>query len=612
MEQSAPGNAAQPRRVQPPGRVVQFPSRRPPRWRWALPVAVLLILIAAGLLYWTGELTTLQRRLLGQSTAPVYQTTTVVRSNVLEQVTATGPVAPAQTLPVSFKTNGKLVELDVQVGQTVKKGDVLAKLDTTDLQASLDQAKAQLAQQQANFEKLKAGATPEQIAAAQVAVQNAQQAANDAQQAAAASQSSAAQDVQASQASVQTSQQKLKAAQDALAAAQDQAQKALAADQTAVDNAQKALDSAKAVVATSPAVLAQQLEKAKDDLYSAQLTRDQTCGRDHGSACAAANATVLGLQTAVTNFNATAAQTNKQNDQTVQNAQNALDTAKAALASDQAAQAAAIKTAQDNVAAAQAGVNTAQTGVAQAQSKAASTVQSAQQSANSAAAQIKTAQAGLATTSAAPTQAELDAQAAQVANAQVAVKTAENNLAAATLVAPMDGTVTAVNGVPGQQIGGGAASTSSSTSATGGFITLATLDDLQVTANVNEADVGKIKVGQPVTFTVGAFPGKTFTGQVVQLQPTGVTTSNVVNFAVTSSIKSLEGALLYPGMTAQVTITTAERDGVLTVPDSALTYAKGQGQNGSAMVLENGKPIPTKVTTGLSDGTNTEVTAGLQ
>jgi len=585
------------------------------------PLAALIVLLVVGVLYLTGQLTTLQRRILGQSTAPVYQTTQVIRSNVLEQVTATGPVAPAQTLPVSFKGSGKLVELDVQVGQKVKKGDVLAKLDTADLQAALAQAEAQLRQQQANFEKLKAGATPEQVEAARVALQNAQQAAEDAAAAAAASQASAARDVQAAQAQVATAQGNLQAAQDALAAAQAQAQKKLAADQTAVDNAQKALDAAKAVVATSPAVLQQQLQKAKDDLWSAQLSRDATCGRDHGGACAAANATVAGLQTAVDNFNATAAQTQQQNAQSVQNAQNALDTAKAQLAADQAAQDAAVKTAENNVAAAQKALAAAQVGVGQAQAKATASAVSAQQSANQAQGQVKAAQASLATTAAAPTQAELDAAAAQVANAQVAVDQARNDLDAAVLRAPMDGTVSVVNAAVGQYIsggattGGGAAGSTSSggtTSNPTAVITLVTLDDLQVTANVNEADIGKVSVGDPVSFTVSAFPGKTFAGQVLQIQPTGTTTNNVVNYAVTSSIKSVAGATLYPGMTAQVTITTDERHDVLVVPDAALSYAKSQGQNGAVMVLASGKPTPAKVTTGLNDGTNVEVSSGLQ
>src|SRR5207237_4790690 len=114
----------------------------------------------------------------------------------------------------------------------------------------------------------------------------------------------------------------------------------------------------------------------------------------------------------------------------------------------------------------------------------------------------------------------------------------------------------------GGAVSSATSTTASTTTTSTALMTLATLDDLQVTANVNEADVGKVTVGDPVAFTVSAFPGKTFAGQVTVLQPTGTTTSNVVTFAVTSSIKSVEGAALYPGMTAQVTVTTAEQKDV--------------------------------------------------
>jgi HlyD family secretion protein len=594
-----------------PRPVVDFPSRRPPRWRWIVPGAVLLLFLLLGFLHLTGQLATLQRRLLGQSSAVTYQTAPVSKGTVAETVTATGPIAAAQTLPLSFKSSGKLADLKVSVGQKVKKGDVLAQIDPTDLRAALDQAKANLQQAEAAFAKAQQAATPEQIEAAQVALRNAQQAANDAAASATASQASAAKDVEVARASAATSRNSLKGAQDALAVAQDQAARKIAADQVAVDNAQKALDAARAVVATTPAILQQQLEKAKDDLWAAQISRDATCGRDKGAGCASANATVAGLETAVNNVNATAAQTTKQNEQTVQAAQNALETAKASLASDQAAQAAAMKTAENNAKAAEAAVNTAQSTIAQAQAKAASTTQSARQSANTAAAQVKTAEASLTTTSAPPTRADVDSAAAAVANAQVAVKTAQNNLDGATLTAPIDGTVTAISGTVGQWITGGAVATSA-TSASGGIITLATLDDLQVTANVNEADVAKVKLHDPVSFTIAAFPGKTFAGEVTQIQPTGLTTSNVVTYAVTSSITSVQGATLYPGMTATVSVTTAEQKDALLIPNRALTYAKTQGENQGVVVLENGKPTPVSVTTGLSDGTNTAVTRGLQ
>jgi HlyD family secretion protein len=594
-----------------PRPVVNFPAGRPPRWRWIVPGAVLLLFLVSGFLDTTGQLTTLPRWLLGQPTAVTYQTATVSRGTVAETVTATGPVAAAQTLPLSFKSSGRLADLRVSVGQKVRRGDVLAETDPRDLQAALDQARANLQQAEASFAKARVGSTPEQLQAAEVALKNAQQAADDAAGGAAAAQASAARDVEAARASAAGSQSGRQAAKDALAAVRDQAVKKIAADQLAVDNARKALDATKAVVATTPAILQQQLEKAKDDLWAAQISRDATCGRDKGAGCASGNATVAGLETAVNNLTATAAQTTKQNEQTVQTAQNALETARAALASDQAAQAAAIKTAENNVEAAEAALTMAQTGIAQAQARATSTAQSARQSANAVAAQVKTAEASLATTSAPPTKADVDSAAAAVASAQVAVKTAESNLAGATLTAPIDGTVTAISGTVGQWITGGAVTTNAS-SATGGVITLATLDDLQVTANVNEADVGKVKLRDPVSFTIAAFPGKTFAGEVTQIQPTGVTTSNVVTYAITSSITSVQGATLYPGMTATVTVTTAEQKDALLVPNRALAFVKMQGENQGVVVLNNGEPTPMKVTTGLSDGTTTAVTSGLQ
>src|SRR5215208_4159190 len=110
----APGRAAGPRPV------VNFPSRRPPRWRWMLPAALLLILAAVGALYATGQLTTLQRRFLGQTATVTYQTATVSRGTVAETVSATGPIAAAKTLPITFSSSGRLADLKVAVGQTVK------------------------------------------------------------------------------------------------------------------------------------------------------------------------------------------------------------------------------------------------------------------------------------------------------------------------------------------------------------------------------------------------------------------------------------------------------------------------------------------------------------
>jgi RND family efflux transporter MFP subunit len=157
--------------------------------------------------------------------------------------------------------------------------------------------------------------------------------------------------------------------------------------------------------------------------------------------------------------------------------------------------------------------------------------------------------------------------------------TAQHNLANATLTAPHAGTVVAVNGVVGGTPGTGSSSSGSSSS---GFIELVDLSSFQIVANVNEADVGKVATGQSVTFTVSAFIGHRFRGTITSVSPLGQSNSNVVTYPVTIQVNmsALQGVNLLPGMTANVTITTAQRVGVLLLPASAVTFARSGVSSG--------------------------------
>ena len=167
-----------------------------------------------------------------------------------------------------------------------------------------------------------------------------------------------------------------------------------------------------------------------------------------------------------------------------------------------------------------------------------------------------------------PIQPDVDAAKAQVANAQAGVEQAKANLDAAALTAPFDGTVASINGTAGQYISGGSPTSVSATTLTAGdaVVTLVDLNNLQVTAQVNEADIGKVKVGDPVTFAVSAFPTQSFTGKVLGIQPAGTVAQNVVNYNVMSSIQSTTDANMYPGMTATATIVSAQSSNVVLVP----------------------------------------------
>jgi len=229
----------------------------------------------------------------------------------------------------------------------------------------------------------------------------------------------------------------------------------------------------------------------------------------------------------------------------------------------------------------------------------------------------------------------------QLLSAQDQLKAAEDNLANATLTAPANATVAAIHGEVGENVGaGGGSSSSSSSGSAQPFIVLLDMSKLGISAQVNEADIANVQVGQPARFTVAAYPSQTFRASVASVEPVGQTTSNVVNYTVNLNVdqQSLNGAHLYPGMTATVTITTAERLGTLLVPSSALSFfttalqsgelsrsalqplfasggtasSSAQGGRGIVLELRNNKLTPVLVTTGLSNGQYTEILSGLQ
>lgn len=609
-------------------------------------VGIILVAGLIALLQLTGALAQVRSIIPGmKSSTPTYQTSKVTTGNVGLSVTATGPISAATSIPLSFKESGKLLEIKVNVGDHVTKGQVLATLDTTDLQIALEQAKATLAQAQANLVKVQAGSTKQTVAVAQASVDNAKQNVSDANAGLAATKASNTQNLAAAQGSVAAAQTSLGNAQAALVATQNQAAKTLAADQLAVSNAQKSLDATRATVAADVPVIEQQVEQAKDNLWSTQVSRDAACGHGGGAQCDAANAQVAASQTAVNTAQSQLIYNQKQSAQQVSAAQATLATANAQLAKDQSGQQAAIVSAQNQVKQNEAALKTAQNGVNQAQANAAASIQSAQSSINNASNTQRSAEASYNETTAPPVQSDIDTAKAQVQNAQAAVNQAQNNLDSAVLTAPFAGTIASVNGSVDQWISGGTvAATSGSSASSTAIFTLMNLNELQVGAQVNEADISKVKVGDPVTFDVSAFPGQTFQGKVITIQPVGTTSSNVVVYNVTSSIQSTKDANLYPGMTATVTIVSAQHNNVVTVPNSALTFAqtairqgliqkptsaKTTGSSGPkastpstkaaaastpsyVVTLTQGRMTLVPVTIGLSNGSISEVASGLK
>ena len=243
-------------------------------------------------------------------------------------------------------------------------------------------------------------------------------------------------------------------------------------------------------------------------------------------------------------------------------------------------------------------------------------------------------------------QAQVGQAQAQVQQAEAALSVAQVNLSHTTITSPIDGVVVSRDVNVGQTV---AASLSAPT-----LFTIANdLTQMQVIANIDQADIGLVEQAKSVRFSVDAFPGKDFDGKIEQMRLNPVNVQNVVTYNVVIDVANPDQKLK-PGMTANLTITIDERNNVLKVPNSALRFTPqdanrqrtgagaGQGQGrrqqqqqgdnaaggndgqfapASAPVLpgqvrvvwvmgQNGKPERRRITVGLSDGSATEVVDG--
>ena len=164
-----------------------------------------------------------------------------------------------------------------------------------------------------------------------------------------------------------------------------------------------------------------------------------------------------------------------------------------------------------------------------------------------------------------------------VASSRESVQKAQTNLGYATITSPIDGVVLSKSVEEGQTV---AASFN-----TPELFTIAQdLTDMRVIADIDEADIGGVKEGQRVTFTVDAFPDDKFEGQVTQVRQQATTSSNVVTYEVVISAPNND-LKLKPGLTANVTIFTLEKNNVLTVPSKALRFMPNEA------ILKKGQTI---------------------
>ena len=211
--------------------------------------------------------------------------------------------------------------------------------------------------------------------------------------------------------------------------------------------------------------------------------------------------------------------------------------------------------------------------------------------------------------SAAAAQAQVKAAEGALAQAAASLNQAEVNLAYTTIRSPIDGIVISRSVDVGQTV-------AASFQAPIIFVLAGDLRQMQVDTNVAEADIGKIRTGMNVHFTVDAYPSERFQGTVRQLRNAPITVQNVVTYDAVIDVANPE-LKLKPGMTATVTFVTAERRGVLRIPNAALRFHWDPAPPPATIpaeknvwVLRAGRPAPVLVRTGITNGSVTEIESG--
>lgn len=565
-------------------------QRLPRRWMiWIAPL--LLILAGIGWVAWRAA-----------TVAPVsIVTVPVLQETLTATVSGSGSVQSARKLDLVFATSGEVAEVLVAAGDTVRAGQTLARLDTTELELQLAQAEANLKSAEARLAAARGeGASELEIRQAQLALQAA-----EIQLAKVSKGNATAADIRSAQANLESARARLAAlttpSQASLTAAETKLRQAEAnlqntRDTSSLNKTRAELDLQKAVMALTQAQ--SRYATAKQNWEFVQATGQDPITPERTDAAGKSVPNKLNdaqrQQYYDTFVQAEAAL--RSAEASVEQARIAYDAARQKEVVDVAQAEQALRDAQAQY---DALLNPSGSDLAQAQ---AAVVQAQAQldkltgggsALDVAAAQIQVEQAKLAleklTSPASAT--EIAAAEAAVAQARTQYESAKRALEAASLEAPFDGIVAAVNVTEGARVSGGAG------------ITLIDPETLYIDMNLSETDVAQVAVGQSVTLFFDALPDITVRGEVDSISPVASVQQNVVTYQV--RVRFDPGAApVKIGMSATGDILVEERADVLTVPSRAI---QGRGDTQFILVRSNGRDEMVRVETGLSSNGRTEI-----
>ena len=558
---------------------------------------IIILLIIGGVLYY---------KYRPKNNAANISTTTVNQQNLEQTVLTTGQVVSETNLSLSFQSSGVVETISVKTGDQVKTGDVLATLSQANVKASLTSASGQLAQANANYRKVLAGASAEQIDVSQKSVDSARVAYNNTLSQLTNIQNSTETAINQAQATLDDLQSPTSISDNKRSAILVNIANQLIAVKADLDKQKQILDdnNLKYVFGVSDSSSVTNFKNANSQVQpllsiaNNSLATAQAYKSDTNIYQAVSDAlAVLNQNISALNYCYTALQNTTISSQF---SQAQLDSYKLTINTAVSSENSGITLIKSSRQALTDALTAAINAVTNSKQSATSQINSAQNQINSAKAALQQAEATLAQQKAKARPADIDVARAQLLSAAGTVEAAQTAFDNTILKAPADGTITQVDTKVGEQA-----------TAMKSVFTLQNINSLHTEAYVSESNVASLKIGQTVDYTFDALgPDRHFEGKILTINPASTVISGVVNYLVKADLPNISE--IKPGMTVNMTVLVASRENALAVSSSAII-----NQNGEQYVrlIKDSKTKvfdQVKVQTGLqADGGLVEILSGL-
>lgn len=558
----------------------------------------------------------------------LYDFVVAEKGSIIQEVSVTGTVTPAKKIDLQFQTQGEIKEIKIKVGNQVKAGDELVKLDISELNSQLLDKQASLELAKAKLDQLLAGASQEDIKLAQTAVLNAQDNLNKTKE-------SATKDVASSEASVASAQVTLDNNNQNLIDVKNDAEQSLDNEYKSAFNelndaylkADEAMAYLDDVFADYPdgylldtcfsynnnqtkAEAEMQKSKANNALVKIDATNDKL---SLDSSRTNIDAALVEFKTELESISLSLKLTSDILDKSISlcsdkvistiktninTSRTNLNTSLASIRSAEQDVSTIKNTNQTNINAAQAKVDSSQASLESAKQSLAATQAKTDSQLSVAEGQVKTAQDQLALKKAPARQTDIALYQAQIKQAQANVSYLVEQISKNTLLSPIDGIITYIEGEIGEIAKVGQ-----------NVISLISLNNFQIEADISEADIAKVAIDNPAEITLDAFGENKWSGKVISIDPAEKLISGVVYYKTTFDFDNFDKRVS-SGMTANLIITTATKENVLVVPQRAVIE---KNSHKIVRVLINGEMKEQTVETGLRGSLGEiEITSGLK